>query len=61
MSDAPWAPQLGQQRDQAGVGALVEHQKAGVHAVRDALALRIGQGHIHRVGVAAKVAPARTA
>ena len=48
--------QLVQQRDQAGVGALVEHQKAGVHPVRHGLAMRIGQGHIHGVGVAAEVA-----
>ena len=48
--------QLGQQGDQVGVGALVEDQKARVHPVGDGLARRVGQGHIHRVGVAAKVA-----
>ncbi len=39
--------ELGQQ----GVGAVVEHQKAGVHAVRDAV-----QAQVHRVGMAAEMA-----
>ena len=41
--------ELGQQ----GVGAVVEHQKAGVHAVRDAV-----QAQVHRVGMAAEMAAA---
>ena len=47
--------QLGKQGDQLRVGALVEHQKAGVHAV-GARPLRRVQRDIHRVRVAAKVA-----
>ena len=46
--------QIGQQGDQPRVGALVEHQKPGVHAVGGRLAAA-GQGHVHGVGVAAKV------
>ena len=38
-----------------GVGALVEHQKAGVHPKVDDLPLGIGQAHVHGVRVAAKV------
>jgi hypothetical protein len=46
--------QFGEQGDQLGVGALVEHQEPGVHPVADR-ALRGGQGDVHRVGVAAEV------
>ena len=49
--------QLIEQRHQAGVGAFVEHQKAGVHALRDGLAALIGQGHIHGMGVTAEIPP----
>ena len=47
--------QGGEKRQQVGVGALVEHQKAGVHPKRGGHALRVGQGHVHGVGVAPKV------
>ena len=47
--------QFFEQGDQVRVGALVEHQKAGVYAVGDALALGGRQGDIHRVGVAAEI------
>ncbi len=43
--------QLGEQRLQLGIGALVEHQKTRVHGERHFA----GQIDIHRVGVAAKV------
>ena len=43
-----------EQPDQVGVGALVKDQKTGVHAVRQR-AVGAGQGHIDRVGVAAKI------
>jgi hypothetical protein len=43
--------QLGEQRLQLGVGALVEHEKTRVHGERHFA----GQIDIHRVGVAAKV------
>ena len=46
--------QLRKQIDQVGIGALVEDQKAGVHAVGDR-ALRCRQRDVHRVGVAAEV------
>ena len=47
--------QLIEQSDQAGIRALVEHQKARVHTMGDRAPLRIGQRHIHRVRVATKV------
>ncbi len=47
--------QVGEQADQVGVGALVEHQEAGVHAVRHR-ARRAVQRDVDRVGVAAEVA-----
>jgi hypothetical protein len=46
--------QLGKQRNQLGVGAFVEHQKAGVHAMRHR-ACGARQGDIHGVGMAAEV------
>ena len=44
-----------EQSQQMGVGALVEHQKTGVHPKVDDLPLGIGQAHVHGVRVAAKV------
>jgi hypothetical protein len=56
MSDlAVGTPSSAKQRNELRVGALVEHQKAGIHPVGDH-PLCGGQRHIHRVGMAAKVA-----
>ena len=46
--------QLGKQIDEMGVGALVEHQKTGVHAMADG-ASRRGQRDVYGVSVAAEV------
>ena len=46
--------QLRKQCQQVGIGALVEHQKTGVHTVGDG-AVGGGQGDVHRVGVATEI------
>ncbi len=47
--------ELGEQRQQIGVGAFVEHQKAGVHPKGLLPALGVGQGDVDGVGVAPEV------